>query len=513
MCENSVVEDVTMAEGSEFLIGSDAELLPGPLPIYDSRTLTTAEELERELQRYHDAILPFVTQYYLRGGAGASYFSRVFLARSATPRILIALQPEGLELRRNKRNVFDSILFDQDAQNERLGFIYGAGIQGQYANVRQPSDSANVERDTASRVFNAAGGPADDVEDDDPVFTTHAVDPNAVVRRVEKWIAEDNLPPGARFGARFYRNSGSGWRLLAGRGGEGDYPADGIATRNGDTYSLSDHNPNGTLRTPAGLAADISGILGELDPPPPHAKNFARSANGFWVCSAGREMLASLAGNPSAWPPAHRLTFPEDIERIVEFADRFLVICTTKVFEVSGTVPGSLRARDLELVYYPTAAAARVGGNVLYFCDEGVAAYGGGGTQLATANVATRRDFAYLGDDVFAASTDGRFFVFGARGRNFCFSPRDGGALTNLLFYERRVDLDELDAPGIIITAAAAGTDGRMVMCANDGGGRNIGFLWDPVPGDDVERQACKYHVAAVSDIPTRVVPRRKGSD
>ena len=30
-------------------------------------------------------------------------------------------------------------------------------------------------------------------------------------------------------------------------------------------------------------------------------------------------------------------------------------------------------------------------------------------------------------------------------------------------------------------------------MCANDGGGRNIGFWWDPVPGDDVERQACRF--------------------
>ena len=303
------------------------------------------------------------------------------------------------------------------------------------------------------------------------------------LRRVIPWISEDTAPPGADFGVRLYRNlNGGGWQRFK-----------TLMTLNSNLmqYEFTDEDIEDTSEEV--LGGDVDVVRGRTLPAPVGARNLTPHANGFFVCSAGARFYASLPGNPTAWPAIYTLDFPEEIKQIVEFSDRFLVLCETKVYEVNGGSPVNLFTRDLELVFEPRGAAARVGSSVHYLSGDGVAVYSGELPDLATATMMTRRDFAAYSDESFAASVDGRYFLFSGHRDALCYSPRDGGAICDLRFFAAPPSPDNFErAPSAAVIAAVADKEQLILSVLDDDGIARI-WEWTPLPPHYAPRQTARW--------------------
>lgn len=299
------------------------------------------------------------------------------------------------------------------------------------------------------------------------------------LRRAVNWITPvgNNVPPGAIYGIRMYRNQGAGWQLLA-RNTEADsYPADGLMSTTEDGYEFIDSfSIAQSPITNHGRAADFAISNDLLDVPPPNAVAVARHANGFYLLAAGRQFMPSLPGNPVAFPIAYRRELPEPIIDVIEYSDRFLVFTKSRVYRVDGFSPAGLTISELELTYEPQGAAARVGQMVYYSVREGISAVGDD-SVLATSSMLSARNFEpYADGNAFAAVADGRYYIFPGGpggGDALCFSSRENNSLFYARFFDDVVDAndflqDERDGMRRLeITAAASHPDGGMVIAGN----------------------------------------------
>ena len=285
------------------------------------------------------------------------------------------------------------------------------------------------------------------------------------------YLAPGDLPPGAKFGVQVFRNRGGGWQLLAGDGEADHYPLDGLMTPdNNGNYSFTDPAPAGDSASYSGRAADVGLQRDWFEEPPVGAANIARHANGFWICNVGDTIYASLSGAPTAWPAERAFQLPDKILRLIEFSDMFLALGNNKMFLISGVAPENLSSRDSEIIYAPTGAAARVGGEVEYFCGEGIVGFAGGAPALRTGALATARDFdRFPRGESFAASTDARFYLFHG-GEVMVYSLRDGGILSRIQFNNMRV------------FAAEPLPDGQLALAGENNDREYRVWRWNPVP-------------------------------
>lgn len=155
---------------------------------------------------------------------------------------------------------------------------------------------------------------------------------------------------------------------------------------------------------------------GEWDGPPPELAHLTYAGNGFFVASAGKDLLACEPYRPHAWP--YRMSLPFAIVGITAVEGGLLVITQGQTYLVGGTHPTQLSQQLLpaEQAGWSDTAVTRVEGAAVYASNDGlVDVFGGVPSVAMSQQLFTRRDwrerYGALRQNLRLAQHDG--FVLG----------------------------------------------------------------------------------------------------
>ena len=317
-------------------------------------------------------------------------------------------------------------------------------------------------------------------DDDDGIYQEIWIDGDfaAEMKRENPWLSPDNLPQGAIFSIRIYRNDGGGFVWLGG------------ATPLREGWRFRDDRARGRQ------AVDPLVVAGRMLPPPPEADSVARHANGWLAVGAGSKARFSPPGVVMAYPDEFERDLSGPIRRVIEFSDRCLFLTDSRSYLAVGISPENLVFVESEITWPPFGAtAARVGTAIIYAVAEGLAGYTGEGQFLLSQGKLDRRSFSqWTPDSAFGFALDGRYFLANENGDWLLYSPlEEGGALSRIRMFDEDAGIDDFDdgAHRLRITAALETADGAA-LAAFDGAHTSL-FRWRPFSADGGPRLPARY--------------------